>query len=231
MQVCAALPKLQVLDDTKLERSLSPVSKLAHPHRQPHLGTAGSDAYASSFTANQYTSAQAIMDTALYEIGLVTAPGSDLSQHESSNDLLAKASMRSSRQQRPASASRLQQRLPPVAVGHNQPGSYLLYSLNQLPTDALQYTAQGEITAAVPTKCRAVAGTTQHSEALRLGQSHGRQACADASGASCGADSRKVRPASAGIRRAESRLQSPSASESSRYNSCLAQASAFRLRC
>ena len=218
MQVCAALPKLQVLDDTKLERPLSPVSKLAHPHRPPYSGTAACDAHASSHGTNHYTSGQAIMqDTALHEFGVVTAPRLDLSQHETSNVVLAQASMRRSRQQRPASASRLQQRLPPVAVGHNQPGSYLLYSLNQLPTDA-----------AVP-KVGAVAGNTQHSEILRLGQSFGREADADMLGnASGGAASRKVRPASAGIWRAESRLQSPSASESSRYDIRPAQAPAIK---
>lgn len=230
VQVCAALPKLQVLDDTKLERPLSPVSKLAHPHRLPRPGTAAPDACASS-VSNHHTPAQAVMlDTALHESGVVTSSGSELSQHVSSNVVLAKANVRHTRQQRPASASRLQQRLPPVAVGHNQPGSYLLYSLNQLPTDALQYTAQSEMTAAVQTLVpdfSAVAGITQHSEALRLGHFSGREAYPDApGGASVGAHSRKVRPASAGIRRAESRLQSPCASESSRYHSRASEAPA-----
>ena len=231
VQVCAALPKLQVLDDTKLERPLS-VSKPAYPHRQPHSDTAGCDAHASSHAANHYTSSQAMImaDPALHEFGLITALGSDLSQHESSNVMLAKGSLRRSRQQRPASASRLQQRLPPVAVGHNQPGSYLLYSLSQLPTDALQHTAQSELKATVPAlapKSHAVAGTAQHAEGLRLGQSFGKEAYADLlGGTSDGANSRKVRPASAGIRRAESRLQSSSISESSRYHSPASQASA-----
>lgn len=230
VQVGAALPKLQVLDDTKLERPLSPVSKLAHPHRLPHPGTAALDACASS-VSNHHTPAQAVMvNTALYESGLVISPGSELPQYGSSNVVLAKANVRHSRQQRPASASRLQQRLPPVALGHNQPGSYLLYSLDQLPSDALQYTGQEQMAAAVPTlapKVIAVAGTTQHCEALRLGQSFGREAYADVlGGISVGAHSRKVRPASAGIRQAESRLQSPCASESSRYHSPASQAPA-----
>ena len=223
VQVCAALPKLQVLDDTKLERPLFPVSKLTHLHRQPHADIAGCDTHTSSHAANHYILSQAITaDPALHEFGLVTRLGSGPSQQESSNVVRPRASVRRSSQQRPASASRLQQRLPPVAVGHNQPGSYLLYNLSQLPADTLQYTAHREVTAAAPPlapKLGAVAATTQHSAALRLGQSFGREAYADLSeGTSGTADSRKVRPASAGIWRAESRLQSPTASESSRYH-------------
>lgn len=227
VQVCAALPVLHLLDETKLDRPLSPVSKLAHPHRQTHPGTTGSDGHASSLVAIHHTSAQAILaDTALHDFGLGMMPGSELSQHASSNVLLAKASVRPSRQQRPASASRLQQRLPPVAVGHNQPGSYLLYSLNQLPTKALQSTADDEMTALEHTSSapnfRAVGGTTlHHSEALRLRKSCDRGAYDSVpDGFSSCTDVKKVRPASAGIRRADSRLQNPSASESSRYCSC-----------
>lgn len=229
VKVCAALPKLHLLDETKLDRLLSPVSKLAHPHRPAHPGNTGSDGDASSLVAHHQTSAQAMLaDMALRDFGLGMMPGSELSQNASNSVLLAKASVRPWRQQRPASASRLQQRLPPVAVGHNQPGSYLLYSLNQLPIKALQSTAEDEMTALEHTSApifRAVAGITQHhSEALRLDKSCDGALLGSVSGgfSSC-ADSKKVRPASAGIRRADSRLQTSSTSESSRYSSCAAQ--------
>ena len=232
VQVCAALPKLHLLDETKLDRPLSPVSKLAHPHRQTHPGTTGFAGHASPLVANLHTSAQAMSaDTALRDFGLGKKPGLELCQRTSRDVLSAKASVGPLRQQRPASAGRLQQRLPPVAAGHNQPGSYLLYSLNQLPTEAPHFTAEHAMTAvehaAVP-NFRAVGGTTQHhSEAFRLGKSCDREADRDVSDvfASC-TDLKKVRPASAGIRRADSRLQNPRASESSRYSSCAARVSA-----
>ena len=159
------------------------------------------------------------MTSARYELSLGTTLGSELPQHAGSDVMLAKAGVRQSRRQRPASASRLQQRLPPVAVGHNQPGSYLLYSLNQVPPETLQYTSQGEMSAVVPTpasRLSAVAGTTvQRFEALGLGQSLGREVSADTLAQDESAcPQKKRRPASAGIRRAESRQQSP---EGSRY--------------
>lgn len=210
MQVSAALPKLQVLDDTNLERPLSPAWRLPHPHKRTH------PTHAPLLAASHCPSALAIAtDTALQGAGPgpCTARVSEPPQHASSNMALTRADMSWSRGQRPASASRLQQRLPPVALGHNQPGSYLLYSLTHQPPDAPHYTAPAEIMAGAR-RLGAVAGTAQ----CLGGQSLCTEAHAvpDISGGSVSAgESRQRRPVSAGIRRAESRLQSPDLSESS----------------
>lgn len=227
LQVCSALPKLQVLDEVKLGRPLSPVFKPAHPLRQTYSAAAVPEALSWPATVNSFPtqSTTALTSSAFFEAssdvahavqGLPMPP-----QHARSDAMFLKPNRRPGRQRRPASAGGLQQqRLPPVALGHNQPGSYLLYSLDQLPPDVM-ITAQTDLTAAVPRSVFRPPGLADNEEDLQTAgcaQSLGTDATEDTLSISSGrVESRKLtRPASAGIRRAESRLQSPSPSDSSR---------------
>ena len=219
-QVCAALPKLQMLDDIKLGRTLvPPVSRPAHTHRETHSASAML-AHLSP-TASPRSSSPVSNSTHLFERAFSgesnAADAAELPmppQHAGMSAIWSGPGRRKSRQQRPASASSLHQRLPPVAMGHNQPGSYLLYSLNQLPADSL-VTAQTGATPATPAIPRA-AVTKLHPE--------GTDAPLDVlvSAFSGTEPGRLARPASAGVRRAESRLQSPVPSDTSRSASCYA---------
>ncbi len=128
LQVCKVLPKLQTLDDTKLDRPVSLVSKPA-----PALSAIlPSDDLSLSPTTSPWSSAAT--DGNLSPATALSPPWQDLSSDVIG---LSRAHVRQNRLQRPASAGRLPQRLPPVAAGHNQPGSYLLYSLSQQPSDVL----------------------------------------------------------------------------------------------
>ncbi len=162
---------------------------------------------------------------------------SDLLSLDSAGMLLGRPHVRQGKMQRPASASRLPQRLPPVAAGHNQPGSFLLYSLSHLPSDALATAlAQQGPHSPGPTSGQASRSSTNspcvqsHSRAASLVQDWASDnACSmvDADDEEddeqhCGGSrsaanpTRRVRPQSAGIRRAESRLDNPFPAESSR---------------
>ena len=226
VQVSTALPKLQVLDDTKLGRPLSPVFSPAHTHRQLHAATAEPNALActpAAISGSSTTAGLAVSDGSSHAMaGTVPTPAPP--QHARSDAAFSRVARGPTKQHRPASASRLQQRLPPVAAGHNQPGRFLLYSLNQMPTDALLKAQHGGQTALQCTASRTTAANncTEHPSAL--GSS---QACSQhtdevsSNGGLYGAESKKpVRPASAGIRPAENRLHSPSPSETSRCSPC-----------
>lgn len=210
IQVSTALPKLQVLDDSKLGRPLSPVLKPAHTHRQLHAASTQPDALACT----PLLVADALHDGNSHDAA-IAMPGPVPPQHVRRDAASSRAARGHNRRQRPASASRLQQRLPPVAVGHNQPGSFLLYSLNQMPVDALLTAQPG-----VPSMLHLVAPRSDAISTWSEAVGHG-QACSRDEVplfvSLDGAESRRAaRPTSAGIRRAESRTQSPSPSETSR---------------
>ncbi|DBB04134.1 TPA: Leucine-rich repeat-containing protein 56 [Trebouxia sp. C0004] len=126
-QVCKVLPKLQTLDDTKLVRPVSLVSKPA-----PVSAELQSDDLYLSPTSSPWSSADT--DGKLNPATALSSPGQNLSSDAVG---LSRVQIRQNRLLRPASAGRLPQRLPPVAAGHNQPGTYLLYSLSQQPSDVV----------------------------------------------------------------------------------------------
>ena len=228
MQAYKVLPKLQVLDDTRLTHPLSPAPTPALLLSQGlHLrdglcSNPPAALWSSEDTEGNLSAACSLNST--FEL-LSTAAS------------LGRPHVRQNKLQRPASAGRLHQRLPPVAAGHNQPGSYLLYSLSQQPfgplTTALAQphqvhspsTVSGQ-TATLRTSC-AVA----QDRSRRDCSSHRMAGVVDEDEDDDGFDGKLydrsgaasavlARPASAGIKRAESRLGMPMSPEgTSRYAS------------
>lgn len=125
MQVLEALPQLQTLDDVRLNRPLSPLSKIAAAHRHVANGhTASATPYIHAGPSSQAQPADTALASRWYpqHLSLTISNGS-----HSGRSL-----------QRPRSAGGIPQRLPPVASGRNQPGSFLLHSITQsLPPDPL----------------------------------------------------------------------------------------------
>lgn len=122
MQVLEALPQLQTLDDLRLSRPLSPLSKIAAAHRHATSGHAAAAFRVHAASHNLYSMAQpqnSFASNSLYSQPLSAAASAD--NHG--------RCMR-----RPVSAGGMLQRLPPVASGTNQPGSYMLHNLTLTPT-------------------------------------------------------------------------------------------------
>ena len=227
LQVCKVLPKLQTLDDTKLDRPVSLVPKPA-----PALSAIlQSDDLCLSPTTSPWSSADT--DGNLSGATALSSPRQDLSSDAVG---LCRTHTSQIRLQRPASASRLPQRLPPVAAGHNQPGSYLLYSLSQQTSEVLispvsdsRHTHRPKpVSRHASEPVVSCAWIPLHSP--RVYDGHMPVCCesnADdgelvsgfkAAAASC---LKVARPVSAGIKRAESRLGSPVHSETTSRCACL----------
>ncbi len=218
LQVCKVLPKLQTLDDTKLVRPVSLVPKPA-----PALSAVlQSDDLCLSPTTSPWSSADT--DGNLSPATALSSPRQDLSSDAAD---LNRAHIRQNRLQRPASAGRLPQRLPPVAAGHNQPGSYLLYSLSQQPSDPLfsrvsesqhihqprQASEPVVSSAEIPLHSRRV--YDGHTAVCFDSNADDGELLSNAKAAAAGSV-KVARPFSAGIKRAESRLGSPIPVETSR---------------
>ena len=230
MQACKALPKLQVLDDTRLTHPSPPAPT---PAQLTSQGSPTRGSLCSNPTAALWSSADTEGD--LSSACSINSPFELLSTSAS----LGRPHVRQNKLQRPASAGRLHQRLPPVAAGHNQPGSYLLYSLNQQPSGPLSTALAQPHQVHSPSTVFGQAATLRTSCAVS--QDCSRRGCSsqrtpglveevddddDVDGELChrtGAASGSAvlaRPASAGIRRAESRLGMPMSPEgTSRYAS------------
>ena len=107
--------------------------------------------------------------------------------------------------QRPASAGAIPPRLPPVASGRNQPGSYLLHSLAQLPPPDPLLIALGEASATlmdVQTSPSMLQNREELLAQLCSSEIEQEDALGDVSmHNSSKAKQRSVRPASAGFRR------------------------------
>lgn len=237
LQACKMLPKLQVLDDTRLGCPLSPVTKpvLAQNPVPPaaadsqHLARRASRCLSPDLHASKNLAVPGFSSERLGAAG--TLSGANPPEHADRQVFLGRPHVRHS-MQRPASAGRLHHRLPPVAVGHNQPGSYLLYSMSQLPCDPL-VTASAEPYSPVSRpgcqqalRCDTIPHVLAHGavQDWRFAEVEALSDDADmeyVGGSSTGGhgSTKRVRPASAGIRRAESRLESPLPSEASRFES------------
>ena len=233
VQVLKALPQLQLLDDLRLSRPLAPLSKLAAAQRyaasshtasapgpaQPHL--------ASSFLLSPRAAAQQPVSPA--QLADAQAPIRPELQHVS--PFSGNQEPASRLQQRPASAGGLPQRLPPVASGRNQPGSFLLHSLAQLPPPDPLLIALGEApeASATLTDAQTAPSMQQHREDLiaQLCSSEIEQVDAsrdvDIHINSKTGQGRAVRPSSAGFRRpgSPSAAIAASTADTSRYRAFL----------
>lgn len=230
MQACKVLPKLQVLDDTRLTHP-SPSAPTPAQLTSPGLPIRGS--LCSNPTAGLWSSADT--EGGLSPACSINSPFELLNTAAS----LGRPHVRQNKSQRPASAGRLHQRLPPVAAGHNQPGSYLLYSLNQQPSGPLSTALAQPHQVQIPSTLSGQAanrsscatsqdcsrrGPISHKTAGLIDEDEGDDDVDDGelynrSGAASGS-AVLARPASAGIRRAESRLGMPMPPEgTSRYAS------------
>lgn len=123
MQVLEALPQLQTLDDSRLSRPLSPLSKIAaaHRHATNRHATAAFHSHAASHNLHSMAQPQnSLASNSLYSqpLSAAASTGTHLGRYI----------------QRPASAGGMLQRLPPVASGRNQPGSYMLHNLTLVLT-------------------------------------------------------------------------------------------------
>ena len=226
LQVCKVLPKLQTLDDTKLVR---PVSLLSRP--APVSADLQSDDLSLSLTTSPWSSADS--DGNLSAATALSLPWQGLSSDAGG---LSRAHVRQNRLQRPASAGRLPQRLPPVAAGHNQPGSYLLYSLSQQPSDPLlsPVSESQHIHRPKPVSRQASEPVVSSAEiplhsprvydahtALCLDSNAGDGELVSGVRAAAASCVKVARPFSAGIKRAESRLGSPVHVETPSRCACL----------
>ena len=227
LQVCKVLPKLQTLDDTKMVR---PVVSKPSPAFSAILQ---SDDLCLSPTSSACSSADT--DGNLSAATALSSHRRDLSS-DAAGLRASRAQIRQNRVQRPASAGRLPQRLPPVAAGHNQPGSYLLYSLSQQTSEVLispvsdsQHTHRPKpVSRQASEPVVTSAEIPLHSPRVYDGHM---PVCCDSndddgelvSGVKAAAASclRAARPVSAGIKRAESRLGSPVHSETTSRFACL----------
>lgn len=233
MQVLSALPHLQTLDDIRLSRPLSPLSKIAAAHRHAANSHAANSHAANSHAAPVSHPAHAPASTS----GLITAnqlypatyrPAS-LAQatdcvsalyplHTNTDSSNTFRMSRSS--QRPASAGGVPQRLPPVASGRNQPGSYLLHSLAHSIVANPLLRALGDTSEASET----LMDQQMAASMLRSREELIAQLCSSEGGKHLGAfvtedmpdgqssskmgQSRPVRPGSAGFRRPDAALSS-----------------------
>jgi len=227
VQVCKILPKLQTLDDTKLVRPVSLVSKPA-PVRSEILQ---SDDLCLSPTSSPWSSADT--DGSLSPATALSSPWQDLSSDAAG---LSRAHVRQNRLQRPASAGRLPQRLPPVAAGHNQPGSYLLYSLSQQPSDLLlspvsesqhihrpktvSSQASEPVVSSAEMPCHSTREYVDHTAACIDSNADDGELVSGVKTAAVGSV-KVARPFSAGIKHAESRLGSPVHVETTSRCACL----------
>ncbi len=227
LQVCKVLPKLQTLDDTKLVRPVSLVSKPA-----PALsGILQSEVLYLSPTTSAWSSADS--DGNLSPATALSSPRQDPSSDAAG---LSRAHVRHNRLQRPASAGRLLQRLPPVAAGHNQPGSYLLYSLSQQPSDlslspvsdsqhihrpkTVSSQASEPVVSSAEMPCHSRREYVGHTAACFDSNADDDELVSGVKAAAVGSV-KVARPFSAGIKRAESRLGSPVLVETTSRCACL----------
>lgn len=225
LQVCKILPKLQTLDDTKL---VCPVVSKPAPAFSADLQS--DDLYlspTSSAWSSADTSGNMIPATAL------SSPRQDPSSDAAG---LSRAQIRQNRLQRPAPAGRLPQRLPPVAAGHNQPGSYLLYSLSQQPSDLLlspvsesqhirrpktvSRQASEPVVSSAEVPCHSRREYVGHTAACFDSNADDDELVSGVKAAAVGSV-KVARPFSAGIKRAESRLGSPVCVETTSRCVCL----------
>lgn len=190
VQVARALPHLQALDDVKLGQPLSPVSKLVTSHTavtpQPPAWQSSSlhtnSAMLSAQQSTQRPGSLVAFAESLHTIHVNGNPGRN-GRHV--------ANVR-----RPASAGGAPQRLPPVASGRNQPGSFLLHSL------ALEPSGDPLLAALLdPQQARVTYQPSPGTRVSRDGDPNVHNADANDHGGSRVVPSRLVRPASAGIRR------------------------------
>ncbi len=227
LQVCKILPKLQILDDTKLVRPVSLVPKPARAF--------SADLQSDDLSLPATTSAWSSADSD-GNLSPATALSSSWQNLSSDAAGLSRVHVRQSRLQRPASAGRLPQRLPPVAAGQNQPGSYLLYSLSQQPSDLLlspvsdiQHTHRPKpvsrqasepvvSSAEMPLHSRRV--YDGHMAVCSESNADDGELVSDGKAAAAGYV-KVARPFSAGIKRAESRLGSPVCVETTSRCACL----------
>jgi len=227
LQVCKVLPKLQTLDDTKMVRPV--VSKPA----PAFSAILQSDDLCLSPTSSACSSADT--DGNLSAATALSSPRRDLSS-DAAGLRASRAQVRQNRVQRPASAGRLPQRLPPVAAGHNQPGSYLLYSLSQQPSDlslspvsdsqhihrpkTVSSQASEPVVSSAEMPCHSRREYVGHTAACFDSNADDDELVSGVKAAAVGSV-KVARPFSAGIKRAESRLGSPVLVETTSRCACL----------